>query len=43
MAVLTPERLHADFIYNYFTTLRIVDKDVSVPIFVFQSFVYKIW
>ncbi|XP_068460999.1 leucine-rich repeat-containing protein 43-like [Clinocottus analis] len=30
LAVLTPERLHTDFIYNYFTTLRIVDKDVSV-------------
>ncbi|XP_075955398.1 leucine-rich repeat-containing protein 43-like [Anarhichas minor] len=30
LAVLTPERLHTDFIYNYFTTLRIVDKGVSV-------------
>ncbi|XP_036954192.1 leucine-rich repeat-containing protein 43-like isoform X1 [Acanthopagrus latus] len=30
LAVLAPERLHAAFIYNYFTTLRIVDKDVSV-------------
>uniref|UniRef100_A0A8C2Z237 Uncharacterized protein n=1 Tax=Cyclopterus lumpus TaxID=8103 RepID=A0A8C2Z237_CYCLU len=30
LAVLTPERLHTDFIYNYFTALRIVGKDVSV-------------
>ncbi|XP_035514109.1 leucine-rich repeat-containing protein 43-like [Morone saxatilis] len=30
LAVLAPERLHAGFIYNYFTTLRIVDKGVSV-------------
>ncbi|XP_074495896.1 leucine-rich repeat-containing protein 43-like [Sebastes fasciatus] len=30
LVVLTPERLHTDFIYNYFTTLRIVDKGVSV-------------
>ncbi|KAM7391958.1 hypothetical protein PAMP_022604 [Pampus punctatissimus] len=30
LAVLTPELLHRDFVYNYFTTLRIVDKDVSV-------------
>ncbi|KAM9360668.1 leucine-rich repeat-containing protein 43-like [Symphorus nematophorus] len=30
LAVLTPERLHTDFIYNYFTVLRIVDKNVSV-------------
>ncbi|XP_044052300.1 leucine-rich repeat-containing protein 43-like isoform X2 [Siniperca chuatsi] len=30
LAVLTPEHLHTDFIYKYFTTLRIVDKDVSV-------------
>ncbi|KAM8887236.1 leucine-rich repeat-containing protein 43-like isoform 3-T3 [Spinachia spinachia] len=29
LAVLTPERLHKDFIYNFFTTLRIVDKSVS--------------
>lgn len=33
LAVLTPEPLHSDFIYNYFTTLRIVDKGVSVLIF----------
>lgn len=32
LAVLAPERLHAAFIYNYFTTLRIVDKDVSVMV-----------
>ncbi|XP_030272338.1 leucine-rich repeat-containing protein 43 isoform X2 [Sparus aurata] len=30
LAVLAPERLHAAFIYSYFTTLRIVDKGVSV-------------
>ncbi|AWP07172.1 putative leucine-rich repeat-containing protein 43 [Scophthalmus maximus] len=30
LSVLSPERLHADFIYNHFTTLRIVDKGVSV-------------
>ncbi|XP_070759923.1 leucine-rich repeat-containing protein 43-like [Enoplosus armatus] len=30
LAVLRPERLHTDFIYKYFTTLRIVDKGVSV-------------
>ncbi|XP_041643371.1 leucine-rich repeat-containing protein 43-like [Cheilinus undulatus] len=30
LAVLTPHRLHGKFIYGYFTTLRIVDKDVSV-------------
>uniref|UniRef100_UPI0037E7506E leucine-rich repeat-containing protein 43-like n=1 Tax=Semicossyphus pulcher TaxID=241346 RepID=UPI0037E7506E len=30
LTVLTPKRLPADFIYNYFTTLRIVDKDVSI-------------
>ncbi|XP_056273937.1 leucine-rich repeat-containing protein 43-like [Pseudoliparis swirei] len=30
LAVLTPDRLHTDFIYNYFTTLRIVGKGVSV-------------
>ncbi|XP_042343753.1 leucine-rich repeat-containing protein 43-like [Plectropomus leopardus] len=30
LAVLTPERLHADFIYSYFTTLRIVNQSVSV-------------
>ncbi|XP_054467750.1 leucine-rich repeat-containing protein 43-like [Anoplopoma fimbria] len=30
LAVLTPERLHTDFIYNYFTSLRIVDKGVLV-------------
>ncbi|XP_078105859.1 leucine-rich repeat-containing protein 43-like [Sander vitreus] len=30
LAVLTPERLHTDFIYNYFITFRIVDKDVTV-------------
>uniref|UniRef100_A0A7N8XLX2 Leucine rich repeat containing 43 n=1 Tax=Mastacembelus armatus TaxID=205130 RepID=A0A7N8XLX2_9TELE len=30
LAVLTPERLHADFIYKYFTTFHIVDKDVSI-------------
>ncbi|XP_062418125.1 leucine-rich repeat-containing protein 43-like isoform X2 [Pungitius pungitius] len=29
LAVLTPEPLHQDLIYNYFTTLRIVDKSVS--------------
>ncbi|XP_004544735.2 leucine-rich repeat-containing protein 43 isoform X2 [Maylandia zebra] len=29
LAVLTPERLHAPFIYNYFTSLRIVDRDVT--------------
>ncbi|CAJ1068179.1 leucine-rich repeat-containing protein 43-like [Xyrichtys novacula] len=29
LAVLRPERLNADFVYSYFTTLRIVDKDVS--------------
>ncbi|CAI5650209.1 unnamed protein product [Oreochromis niloticus] len=27
LAVQTPERLHAPFIYNYFTSLRIVDRD----------------
>lgn len=32
LAVLTPERLHAPFIYNYFTSLRIVDRDVSRPL-----------
>ncbi|XP_033947672.1 leucine-rich repeat-containing protein 43-like [Pseudochaenichthys georgianus] len=30
LAVLQHERLQADFIYNYFTTLRIVDNGVSV-------------
>ncbi|XP_068167630.1 leucine-rich repeat-containing protein 43-like [Antennarius striatus] len=30
MAVLSPERLNDDFIYSFFTALRIVDKDVSV-------------
>ncbi|KAK2902067.1 hypothetical protein Q8A73_011813 [Channa argus] len=30
LAVLTPDCLTTDFIYNYFTTLRIVNKDVSV-------------
>ncbi|KAF1389194.1 hypothetical protein PFLUV_G00070910 [Perca fluviatilis] len=30
LAVLTPERLHTDFIYNYFITFRIMDKDVTV-------------
>ncbi|XP_034726883.1 leucine-rich repeat-containing protein 43-like isoform X2 [Etheostoma cragini] len=30
LAVLTPERLHTDFIYNYFITFRIVDKNVTV-------------
>ncbi|XP_070689491.1 leucine-rich repeat-containing protein 43-like [Pempheris klunzingeri] len=30
LAVLTPEPLHTDFIHNYFTTLCIVDKGVSV-------------
>ncbi|XP_059193563.1 leucine-rich repeat-containing protein 43-like [Centropristis striata] len=30
LAVLTPERLHTDFIYNYFTTLRIIGKGVSI-------------
>ncbi|XP_047447868.1 leucine-rich repeat-containing protein 43-like [Mugil cephalus] len=29
LAVLTPERLNPDFIHSYFTSLRIVDKDVS--------------
>ncbi|KAK5871139.1 hypothetical protein PBY51_004035 [Eleginops maclovinus] len=29
LAVLQPERLHTDFIYSFFTTLRIVDKGVS--------------
>ncbi|KAM9391471.1 leucine-rich repeat-containing protein 43-like [Pholidichthys leucotaenia] len=29
MAVLTPERLHTNLIYNYFTTLRIMDRGVS--------------
>ncbi|KAM9858626.1 leucine-rich repeat-containing protein 43-like [Aulostomus maculatus] len=29
-AVLTPERLHPDFIYKYFRILHIVDKNVSV-------------
>uniref|UniRef100_I3K6D1 Leucine rich repeat containing 43 n=1 Tax=Oreochromis niloticus TaxID=8128 RepID=I3K6D1_ORENI len=29
LAVQTPERLHAPFIYNYFTSLRIVDRDVT--------------
>lgn len=32
LAVQTPERLHAPFIYNYFTSLRIVDRDVSRPL-----------
>ncbi|XP_041854487.1 leucine-rich repeat-containing protein 43-like [Melanotaenia boesemani] len=30
LAVLTPEHLNPNFIYNYFTTLRILDKGVSV-------------
>ncbi|KAM4577102.1 leucine-rich repeat-containing protein 43-like [Odontesthes bonariensis] len=30
LAVLTPKRLHTDFIYDYFTTLRILDTGVSV-------------
>ncbi|XP_018523958.1 leucine-rich repeat-containing protein 43 isoform X1 [Lates calcarifer] len=30
LAVLSPECLHTDFMYSYFTTLRIVDKAVSV-------------
>ncbi|XP_042276405.1 leucine-rich repeat-containing protein 43-like [Thunnus maccoyii] len=30
LAVFTPESLHGDFVYNYFSTLRIVDKGVSV-------------
>uniref|UniRef100_A0A672JQM0 Leucine rich repeat containing 43 n=1 Tax=Salarias fasciatus TaxID=181472 RepID=A0A672JQM0_SALFA len=30
LAVLTPECLHTDFIHSYFTTLRIVNRDVSV-------------
>ncbi|KAG7489265.1 hypothetical protein JOB18_008184 [Solea senegalensis] len=30
VAVLSPERLHKDFIYKYFKTLHIVDKGVSV-------------
>nr|XP_040051436.1 leucine-rich repeat-containing protein 43-like isoform X1 [Gasterosteus aculeatus aculeatus] len=30
LAVLAPERLHKDLIYNHFTTLRIVDESVSV-------------
>ncbi|XP_040012257.1 LOW QUALITY PROTEIN: leucine-rich repeat-containing protein 43-like [Xiphias gladius] len=30
LAVLSPECLRTDFIYNYFTTLRIMDKGVSV-------------
>ncbi|XP_024130326.1 leucine-rich repeat-containing protein 43 isoform X2 [Oryzias melastigma] len=30
LAVLTPERLRKNFIHNHFTTLRIVDKGVSV-------------
>ncbi|XP_053277033.1 leucine-rich repeat-containing protein 43 [Pleuronectes platessa] len=30
LAVLSPERLHTDFIHKYFTVLRIVDEDVSV-------------
>ncbi|RVE68239.1 hypothetical protein OJAV_G00089020 [Oryzias javanicus] len=30
LAVLTPEHLRKNFIYNHFTTLRIVDKGVSV-------------
>ncbi|XP_028270766.1 leucine-rich repeat-containing protein 43-like [Parambassis ranga] len=30
LAVLTPERLHTDFIYNYFTSLRIMDNGVSI-------------
>uniref|UniRef100_A0A3Q1F1E7 Leucine rich repeat containing 43 n=1 Tax=Acanthochromis polyacanthus TaxID=80966 RepID=A0A3Q1F1E7_9TELE len=29
LAVLTPQHLHTNFIYSYFTTLRIVDKGVS--------------
>lgn len=32
LAVLTPERLHADFIYKYFTTLHIVDEEVSAQV-----------
>nr|XP_046243473.1 leucine-rich repeat-containing protein 43-like [Scatophagus argus] len=30
LAVLAPERLNADFVYSYFTTLRVVDKGVLV-------------
>ncbi|XP_060927166.1 leucine-rich repeat-containing protein 43-like [Limanda limanda] len=30
LAVLSPERLHTDFVHKYFTTLRILDEDVSV-------------
>uniref|UniRef100_A0A3Q3ESP4 Leucine rich repeat containing 43 n=1 Tax=Labrus bergylta TaxID=56723 RepID=A0A3Q3ESP4_9LABR len=30
IAVLTPERLSTDFVYRYFSTLRVVDKEVSV-------------
>ncbi|XP_008288081.1 leucine-rich repeat-containing protein 43 [Stegastes partitus] len=30
LAVLTPRHLRTNFIYNYFTTLRIVDKEVSI-------------
>ncbi|KAM7416689.1 hypothetical protein PAMA_018649 [Pampus argenteus] len=30
LAVLTPKLLRRDFVYNYFTTLRIVDENVSV-------------
>lgn len=37
LAVLAPERLHTAFIYSYFTTLRIVDKGVSVMIFSFDT------
>ncbi|XP_035809736.2 leucine-rich repeat-containing protein 43 isoform X2 [Amphiprion ocellaris] len=29
LAVLSPQHLHTNFIYSYFTTLRIVDKGVS--------------
>ncbi|XP_061881782.1 leucine-rich repeat-containing protein 43-like [Entelurus aequoreus] len=30
VAVVAPERINADFISSYFSTLRIVDKDVSI-------------
>ncbi|XP_030000064.1 leucine-rich repeat-containing protein 43-like [Sphaeramia orbicularis] len=30
LALISPERLHADLIYNYFTALRIIDKGVSI-------------
>ncbi|XP_040897934.1 leucine-rich repeat-containing protein 43-like [Toxotes jaculatrix] len=30
LAVLSPECLHTNFIYSYFTTLRIMDKGVSI-------------